>query len=81
MGYGFPVIIGGHAKQYKNNWQDVFDRPAPLHLEVGAGNGFYLTGMSQKMPECNWLGIEIDTKESLCVPKKFKSPICNTLAL
>lgn len=77
--YGFPVIIGGQAQKYKNNWQDAFGRSAPLHLEVGAGNGFYLTGMSQKMPDCNWLGIEIRYKRVvMCAQKIQKAELQHT---
>lgn len=71
--YGPPVIIGGEAQQYKDNWQNAFHRDAPLHLEVGAGNGFYLSGMSQKMPECNWLGIEIRYKRVIMCAKKIET--------
>ena len=66
------MIIGGEAKQFKDNWTNVFEREAPLHLEVGAGNGFYLAGMSQKMPECNWLGVEIRYKRVIMCAKKIE---------
>ena len=70
--YGPPVIIGAHAKQYKDNWNIPFAREAPLHLEVGAGNGFYLAGMAEKMPHCNWLGIEIRYKRIIMCAKKIE---------
>lgn len=40
----------------------LFDRAAPLEVEVGSGKGLFLASASQLRPEHNFLGIEIATK-------------------
>jgi tRNA (guanine-N7-)-methyltransferase len=40
----------------------LFDRPAPLEVEVGSGKGLFLSAASQNHPEHNFLGIEIGRK-------------------
>lgn len=37
----------------------LFDRPAPLTLEIGFGNGDYLLHRCQQQPERNFIGIEV----------------------
>ena len=69
--HGSPVVVGREAKQYKGNWEACFGRKAPLCLEIGSGNGFFLEGMAQKNPEKNWLGVEIRYKRVIMVAKKL----------
>jgi tRNA (guanine-N7-)-methyltransferase len=38
---------------------DCFNHPAPLHLEIGFGNGEALAAMALAHPENNYLGIEV----------------------
>src|SRR6478735_6754282 len=40
----------------------VFDRVAPLEIEVGSGKGLFLESASAANPDHNFLGIEIATK-------------------
>jgi tRNA (guanine-N7-)-methyltransferase len=43
------------------NWLDlekIFERNAPLHVDLGCGNGSFLCAMAHRMPEKNFLGIE-----------------------
>jgi tRNA (guanine-N7-)-methyltransferase len=40
----------------------LFERTAPLEVEVGSGKGLYLTGASRSQPDHNFLGIEIARK-------------------
>ena len=68
--HGLPVVVGREAKQYKGNWQECFGRKAPISLEIGSGNGFFLEGMAQKNPDHNWLGIEIRYKRVIMVAKR-----------
>ncbi|MBN1436932.1 MAG: tRNA (guanosine(46)-N7)-methyltransferase TrmB [Sedimentisphaerales bacterium] len=41
-----------------NNLESLFQRPAPLHLEVGSGKGTFLLNQAKAHPEFNYLGIE-----------------------
>jgi tRNA (guanine-N7-)-methyltransferase len=69
---GPPVILGGAAPSYRGRWAAAFDdREAPLHVEIGPGNGFYLAGMAARHPECNWLGIEIRFKRVVLCARKI----------
>jgi tRNA (guanine-N7-)-methyltransferase len=40
-------------------WREIFGRPAPLVVEIGFGNGRFLTDQAQQRPTLNHLGIEI----------------------
>jgi tRNA (guanine-N7-)-methyltransferase len=38
--------------------EKVFGRKAPLHVDLGCGDGLFLCAVAQRMPEKNFLGIE-----------------------
>jgi tRNA (guanine-N7-)-methyltransferase len=67
--WGPPVLTASQALDFKGRWAAAFDRDAPLHVEIGPGNGFHLAGMAKKHPEWNWLGIEIRYKRVICAKK------------
>ncbi len=59
----FPEIVpGDEAPSYRGRWAEVFGRSAPLHLEIGTGNGSFLAAMAQKHPGSDFLGVEIRFK-------------------
>jgi tRNA (guanine-N7-)-methyltransferase len=70
--HGEPVVVGRDATQFKGAWDACFHREAPLCLEIGSGNGFFLEGMAQKYPDRNWLGVEIRYKRVIMVAKKLE---------
>lgn len=41
------------------DWQEIYDRNRPLHLDIGSARGKFLLDMAQLYPETNFLGIEI----------------------
>lgn len=44
----------------RGNWnRDLFQRDAPLVLELGCGGGEYTVGLAQLSPEKNYLGVDI----------------------
>ena len=43
---------------WKGRWQEVFGRPAPLHIEIGMGKGQFLTALAAEHPDINYIGIE-----------------------
>jgi tRNA (guanine-N7-)-methyltransferase len=40
------------------NLEKIFGRSAPLHVDLGCGDGSFLCALAQRMPEKNFLGIE-----------------------
>ena len=71
--FGPPVFTAEDAQEHAGRWQTAFGREAPLHLEIGTGNGFFLAEMAQRHPEWNWLGIEIRYKRVILTAKKLRA--------
>jgi len=40
------------------NLEKIFGRKAPLHIDLGCGDGSFLCALAQRMPDKNFLGIE-----------------------
>lgn len=61
-------LIEEHARllskpeQYKESWQSLFKKEAPLYVEFGAGKGSFIIGMAEKHPEANFLAFERNAK-------------------
>lgn len=70
--FGEEVLAATDGKAWRGRWHELFGREAPLHLEVGSGNGFYLSGMAELHPEADWVGIEIRFKRVVLVGKKLR---------
>lgn len=45
-------------KEYKGNYNKIFNNSNPLHIEIGMGKGDFIIGMAKKYPEINFIGIE-----------------------
>jgi tRNA (guanine-N7-)-methyltransferase len=71
--FGPPVIPAEDARVWKGRWNECFERDAPLHLEVGCGNGFFLAGMASRHPDRNWVGIEIRYKRVVLTARKLQA--------
>jgi len=46
-------------KDWPINWQELFERPGPLLVEIGFGNGAFLIEQAQRCPDANVVGIEL----------------------
>ncbi|KAE9628749.1 tRNA (guanosine(46)-N7)-methyltransferase TrmB [Defluviitalea raffinosedens] len=53
----FPNVIT-NANEYKGHWGELFLNNHPIHLEIGMGRGGFLTALSKKNPEVNYIGME-----------------------
>src|SRR5258706_4238641 len=40
------------------DWQQLFENPNPVEIEIGTGKGTFLTEQAKARPEVNFLGIE-----------------------
>ena len=69
--FGLPLLPASEAWTYRGRWQDTFDREAPLWLEIGCGNGFFLRDVALAHPEANIVGIEIRYKRTVMCAKKL----------
>lgn len=57
-----------NARLYKKhplNWSDIFDRRAPLVVEIGYGNGEYLVNWAKSEPALNFVGIELSLASAM----------------
>lgn len=46
--------------EIKGNWcERMFDQPRPIVLELGCGKGEYTIDLSQRVPSCNYIGVDI----------------------
>ena len=70
--FGRPLLPASEAWPLRDRWAEEFEREAPLHLEIGSGNGFFLTGMAQRHPEWNFVGVEIRYKRVELVATKLR---------
>jgi tRNA (guanine-N7-)-methyltransferase len=70
--HGVPVLTAAQAASNRGKWQEHFERDAPLHVEIGSGNGFFLAGRAKQSPEFNWLGLEIRFKRVMQAALKIE---------
>lgn len=73
LDFGPEVLSATQARDHAHHWDGLFGRTAPLHLEIGSGNGFYLSGMAALHPEADWLGIEIRYKRVVIAARKLRA--------
>ncbi|MFC7393587.1 tRNA (guanosine(46)-N7)-methyltransferase TrmB [Scopulibacillus cellulosilyticus] len=61
----YPKIVIKNPQEHAGNWNRLFNRSAPIHLEIGTGKGKFVTGMAKAHPDINFIGIEL--QESVIV--------------
>lgn len=69
--FGLPLLPAGEAWPLRGRWDEHFGRSAPLHLEIGPGNGFFLEAMAARHHDWNWVGVEIRYKRTVLCAKKL----------
>lgn len=72
LSFGQELLPADEAWTWRGRWEEQFGRRAPLHLEVGTGNGFFLTGMASQHPERNHLGVERRYKRAVLSARKLR---------
>lgn len=68
---GPPVLTAEQAAASRGQWPKHFGRRAPLHVEIGSGNGFFLAGMACRFPSWNWLGVELRFKRVVLTARRL----------
>ena len=78
--YGPTLLPASEAQSIGRDWEHRFGRSAPLHVEIGSGNGFFLAELARQHPDWNVLGVEIRYKRVvLCARKIDKLGLKNAL--
>ncbi|MBJ8349248.1 tRNA (guanosine(46)-N7)-methyltransferase TrmB [Streptococcus zalophi] len=54
-----PNYVVLKPEDSKGQWAKVFGNNNPIHVEVGSGKGRFITGMAEKNPNINYIGIDI----------------------
>ena len=67
------IVPGDQAPSYRGRWSEVFGREAPLHLEIGTGNGSFLAAMALAHAEWDFLGVEIRFKRVVQGAKRIRA--------
>ncbi|MBT3218280.1 MAG: hypothetical protein HN348_04260, partial [Proteobacteria bacterium] len=71
--FGHPLIVASEAWKWRGRWNECFRRHAPLHLEIGPGNGFFITELAQRHPDWNIIGVELRFKRTVLCGKKLRA--------
>src|SRR5688572_10959715 len=76
--FGLPLLPADAAQPWRGRWAEHFGREAPLHVEIGSGNGFFLRDMALRHHDWNWVGIEIRYKRThMCATKLVRAGVTN----
>jgi tRNA (guanine-N7-)-methyltransferase len=55
----YPQFVLEHPNPpVKLNFDDIFGRCAPVHIEIGSGKGTFLVNQAKCQPDANFIGIE-----------------------
>ncbi|TRM12991.1 tRNA (guanosine(46)-N7)-methyltransferase TrmB [Lentibacillus cibarius] len=68
-----PHLVITDPKEKKGRWQEIFGNDRPIHLEIGTGKGQFITGMAEKNPEVNFIGIELAKSIIVMAGTKLKN--------
>jgi tRNA (guanine-N7-)-methyltransferase len=53
-----PELVVLEAKDYKGRWRDFFGNERPIHVELGMGKGIFISEMSVRNPQINFIGVD-----------------------
>lgn len=54
-----PGLVVLDPKEWKGRWADFFGNGRPIHVELGMGKGRFISELSDKHPEINFIGIDM----------------------
>jgi len=70
----FYLEYAVQAKQFERyplDWENIFERKAPLAVEIGFGNGDFLIDWAAQKPEWNFVGIELSLESMVRIQKRL----------
>lgn len=47
------------GEEYKGKWNEKFERNQPIHMELGCGKGTFISKLSVKNPNINYIAVDI----------------------
>lgn len=48
-----------HPREYKGRWAEYFGNDRPIYVELGMGKGRFISQMSLRHPEANFIGVDM----------------------
>ncbi|WP_281889932.1 tRNA (guanosine(46)-N7)-methyltransferase TrmB [Paenibacillus sp. YYML68] len=54
-----PELVILEPHEYKGKWRDVFGNDRPIHVELGMGKGRFISELSARNPQVNYIGIDM----------------------
>ena len=64
--------------EHKGHWHEFFGNDNPIHIEIGCGKGQFLSAMSKRDPDINYIGIEREPQIIVTALKKSRLAETNT---
>lgn len=62
-----PQYVSLAPKELRGQWQDRFEKPQPIHIEVGSGKGQFIVEMAKAHPDINYIAIELQSSVAVCI--------------
>lgn len=59
------------GSENKGRWQEIFGNNNPIHLEIGAGMGDFITQKALLNPEINYIALEMNTNAFVVASRKI----------
>lgn len=56
---GQPELVVLDATPHKGKWRDFFGNDNPIHVELGMGKGRFISQMSFRNPDINYIGVDM----------------------
>jgi len=70
------AVVGG--EDLKGDWQQVFEKPQAIHIEIGMGKGGFINEIARQNPTINFIGIELyDSVLLRSLEKLAENPLPN----
>jgi tRNA (guanine-N(7)-)-methyltransferase len=54
-----PELVVLDASPYKGRWREFFGNDRPIHVELGMGKGRFISEMSVRYPDINFVGVDM----------------------
>ena len=59
------------ASVNRGKWKEIFDNDNPIHLEIGAGKGDFVTQMANLHKDINYIALEMNTNAFVVASRKM----------